>query len=254
MAYGQHGRTMNLIKNFHQCTFCNSRRSFVSIEENLGQTLRKFNFPYNLSDFETLSYKNYSCGSCGSSDRDRLYKLYIDKVKGINSSSKILDFAPSKQFGDYLKSFTKNYRSADLFIDGVDDRVDITNMSIYKNDTFDFFVCSHILEHVDDDVKALSELYRVTKKGGKGILMTPIIDIDNIQDEDPDVKDTKERWKRFAQDDHVRLYEKEVFLKRVRDSGFRVHIYKYSNLGLKNILKNGIYLKARLYIVEKPAD
>jgi len=99
---------------------------------------------------------------------------------------------------EYVKSITKNYRSADLLIESYDDKVDITNMKEYKNNTFDFFICSHVVEHVDNDEKAMRELHRVLKPGGKGIIMTPILPRKGVHDEDPSVTDVDERWRRFA--------------------------------------------------------
>lgn len=58
------------------------------------------------------------------------------------------------------------YRTADLMMSGVDDVVDITDMNSYADGSFDFFICSHILEHVSDDGRALNELYRVLTAGG----------------------------------------------------------------------------------------
>lgn len=235
----------------HKCIFCGNKVNYVSIEGDLGRKLKEHRFPYKLSDFETLSYRNYKCPKCGSSDRDRLYRLYIDKYERFTKKSQVLDFAPSRLIDEYLKSKKIQYRSADLLIDNVDDKVDITNMTIYEDNKFDFFICSHILEHVDDDSMALSELFRVLKPGGRGILMTPIIDKNGVQDEDPKIKSINERWRRFAQDDHVRLYQKDVFLKRVETAGFKVSQYDYKSLGLWSIIKNGITLKSKLYIVEK---
>ena len=72
-------------------------------------------------------------------------------------------------------------------MENVDDKVDITDMTIYPDNHFDFFICSHMLEHVFDDRKALRELYRILKWGGQGILVVPIVlSIDEI-DEDPSV-------------------------------------------------------------------
>ena len=106
---------------------------------------------------------------------------------------------------------------------GVDDKVDISNMWLYDNNQFDFFICSHVLEHVPDDHKALSELHRILKPGGTGILMVPIIlGLEEI-DEDPFETDESERWRRFGQHDHVRVYSKEGFLKRARDAGFFIY-------------------------------
>lgn len=240
-----------LKKLFYKCTFCNKSSGYSSIQKDLGNKLNKFGFPHKLKDFETLSYKTYKCINCGSSDRDRLYKIYIDKFEKFTKKSDIVDFAPSALFEKYMRSRPGQYRTADMFIKNVDDNVDITDMKKYKDQSFDFFICSHILEHVTDDKKALNELHRILKNGGKGILMTPIINKTDIQDEDPTVTNTSERWRRFAQDDHVRLYEKSEFLNRVKDAGFNITVYSYRNLGIWNIIRNGIYLKSRLYVVTK---
>lgn len=238
-------------KIFHKCVLCGSTSGFTNIEKDFGEKLKKHKFPYELDDFETLSYKSYSCVNCEAGDRDRLYKLYIAGYENINKKTKILDFAPSKKLEEYLRNKTRNYRSADLYLDDVDDKIDITNMKQYKNNSFDFFICSHILEHVDDDNKAISELYRVLKPGGRGILMTPIIDKDGVQDEDPKLKNIAERWRRFAQDDHVRLYEKKVFVSRVVREGFAIKVYGFWNLNIVSMIRNGISLRSRLYVLEK---
>ena len=171
----------------NKCNICGKVSKFSSLEDWLDRTLVEKGFPYPLSAFETLNYKRYGCSYCQASDRDRLYRLYFDKFL-TKRKLKLIDFAPSTGLQEYLKS-RKNilYRSADLYMQDVDDKVDITDMKKYKNGQFDFFICSHILEHVDDK-KTLNELYRILRKGGKGILMTPIIDDDSVFDEDINLK------------------------------------------------------------------
>jgi predicted SAM-dependent methyltransferase len=220
----------------------------------LQATLKNFGFPYLLSRFETLSYKHYACSVCNASDRDRLYKLYIEKNL-TNKKTRLVDFAPSTPLQKYLKN--KNniiYRSADLMMPNVDDKIDITDMKQYADESFDFFICSHIIEHVTDDSKALKELHRILKKDGSGILMTPIINKKGVFDEDVSVTDVAERWRRFAQDDHVRLYEKKIFIKRVQETGFIIEQHGYMSLGLFNFIRNGIRLKSKLYIVRRLND
>ena len=81
--------------------------------------------------------------------------------------------------------------------------------------------------------------------------MTPIIKIGDAFDEGLHVKDESERWRRFAQDDHVRLYTKAEFLKRVEQAGFKVKQYTWNDLGCIKLIKHGISTKSVLYIVEK---
>ena len=42
--------------------------------------------------------------------------------------------------------------------------MDITDIQ-YPDNTFDVIYCSHVLEHVQDDRKAMAEFYRVLKSG-----------------------------------------------------------------------------------------
>ena len=238
----------------YKCALCGSSRGYNSLESSLGKSLADAGFPYSLDAFETLSYKRYQCLNCSASDRDRLYALYINKTQIFSPKKKvkIVDFAPSPALSGFLKSQPGAiYRSADLFMESVDDKVDITDMKTYKNNQFDFFICSHLLEHVSSDEKALNELRRILKNGGRGILMTPIIDKHGVMDEDVNLKDKAEQIRRFAQDDHVRLYERRIFLERVRESGLKIETITWQDLGLINWLRNGLTLKSKLYVVHK---
>jgi ubiquinone/menaquinone biosynthesis C-methylase UbiE len=133
----------------------------------------------------------------------------------------------------------------------VDFAVDISDMSIIPSESYDMFICSHVLEHVDDDRKALSELFRILKPGGAGILMVPIIlRIDKI-DEDPTIMDVETRWQRFGQYDHVRLYSKNGFIQRIQEAGFVLAEYGVEHFGREVFIESGISLKSVLYIGRK---
>ena len=118
---------------------------------------------------ETINMEYYMCSNCGASDRDRLYALYFNKYLNNNPAGKfkVLDIAPAKALSSFLKRKPQlSIRTADLFMEGVDDVVDITDMNGYEEGVFDIFICSHVLEHIQDDLKAMKELYRVLRKGG----------------------------------------------------------------------------------------
>jgi predicted SAM-dependent methyltransferase len=142
-------------------------------------------------------------------------------------------------------------RTADLMMPEVDDCVDIMDMSCYTTGTFDFFICSHVLEHVSDDLQAMLELYRILKMGGKGILMVPILLSTTQTDEDPTLEDIGERWRRFGQDDHVRRYSKQGFIERAEATGFEVKQYDQTYFGQHVFNKHGISASSVLYVVEK---
>ena len=164
----------------------------------------------------------------------------------------MLEIAPSRPLSEMLKKTEKvNLRTADLMMDGVDDRIDITDMNCYAEGAFDVFICSHVLEHVPDDSKAMRELFRILKRGGWGILMVPIIlTLDQI-DEDPLLKDIGERWRRFGQNDHLRMYSKNALVERAEGAGFVIRQFGSEYFGADVFKMYGISNKSILYVVEK---
>lgn len=100
-------------------------------------------------------------------------------------------------------------------------KMDIHDIPFEEN-TFDVIFCNHVLEHVRDDIKALSEMQRVLKPGGWAILQVPFFyPLPDTTYEDPTITDPKGREKAFGQDDHVRMYGKD-YAKRLASTGLHV--------------------------------
>ena len=245
----------------YRCPVCGSRvKTFAPLPKYYTDNLQKYGFPFNLEEAETCNDQGYLCPFCQASDRDRLYALYIQnyllRVKS-DGVIKIVDFAPAAPLSHFIRKLIAqsgqdiSYRTADLYAEGVDDKVDITDMRLYESNQFDFFICSHVLEHVEDDRKALRELYRILKPSGRGILMVPILlGLEEI-DEDPSVVDEAERWRRFGQFDHIRLYSKAGFIERIREAGLVIHQYGKGFFDEKLLTETGITSQSVLYVVEK---
>jgi len=210
-------------------------------------------------ELETFNFLEYSCPFCGATDHDRLYALHLDEIMAKDHRQEgiqIVDFAPVRCLSAYIRKELRrhagSYRTADLFMPDVDDKVDLMDMHIYRDGQFDFFICSHVLEHVNDDRKAMRELFRITKPGGSGIVMVPVaLDLQQV-DEDPSVTDTAERWRRFGQDDHVRLYSKKELVERLRHTGFEVAELGVAHFGAEKWDPLAIQRKSILYIVSRP--
>jgi predicted SAM-dependent methyltransferase len=79
----------------------------------------------------------------------------------------MLHFAPDDILRKKFSQRFSDYRAGDLF------RADV-DCNCMASDSFDAAFASHILEHVDDR-KAMAELHRILKPGGKLIAMVPII-------------------------------------------------------------------------------
>ena len=237
----------------YYCIGCNRNwKAFKPFPYVWFKMLKDAGWKYTLEDAETLNYKNYTCYGCGINDRDRLYLLYFRNILKTEKKYNIVEFAPTPVLSSFFKKYENiTHRTADLFMDKVDDKMDLQDLFLYTNEQFDIFICSHILEHVKDDIKALKELYRITKKGGHGIAMVPILEGVDKTIEDATLENAKLRMKYFGQGDHVRLYSKVDFIKRLESVGFTVRLLDERYFGNEVFYKNAIRSKSVLYIVEK---
>ena len=120
------------------------------------------------------------------------------------------------------RSLGAGYVTADLTDPEVMVRIDITNID-FPAESFDVIYCSHVLEHVADDRKAMRELQRVLKRDGWGVLQVPIRP--GVTYEDPTIVDPQERLRAFGQEDHVRQYGDD-FADRLREAGFDVQVVR----------------------------
>ena len=197
-----------------------------------GKSFRKFiSYGYNKVRKNALSPSTYSL------ERHRMLWLYLKNETEIFSRKiKLLHFAPEPAFhGIFKKSNNISYDTIDLNSPLAKIKADICNLPLEDN-TYDFILCNHVLEHIDDDIKAMSELYRVLKKGGIGIFQIPI-DINRDKTfEDSSIKNPKERNKVFGQYDHVRIYGTDYY-DRLRSVGFSVEQVKYSDNLTKDEIK-----------------
>ncbi|GAA4084647.1 class I SAM-dependent methyltransferase [Nocardioides kongjuensis] len=236
-----------------QCNVCGKRGRFSDITADLDSTLAAHGSRYRVADFETLNARYYQCLECGASDRDRLYLLWFERFLSRGPRRRVLEFAPSRPLEARLRERPDvDYRSADLFMPDVDDVVDITDMKGYPDGAFEVFICSHVLEHVDSDAAAISELHRILAPGGRGIAMVPIAP-DGAFDEDVSETDVSERWRRFGQDDHVRLYDRTTFVRNLAAGGFVVEQLGWRAFGLQRMLRHALAPRSVLYVVTKPA-
>lgn len=249
----------NIIKNLnnrHYCPVCSSKMLFfVPLSDQFKSTIYIHNQKFSFLDAETLNHKAYTCSNCGASDRERLYALFLKKFIFPFSNIKNMDFihfAPENALRKFMKKVSFNvYRTADLMMNDVDDHADLTKLDMYLTNSFDFFICSHMLEHIVDDKKAVSELFRILKLGGKGILMVPILlGLEDTYEDDTIVSE-EERLKHFGQEDHVRAYARADYIKLLSDSGFKIKEYTVNDFTKEEFLMTGIDIKSVLYIVEK---
>ncbi|MEL6810907.1 MAG: class I SAM-dependent methyltransferase [Bacteroidota bacterium] len=189
-----------------------------------GKSYRKF-LPYG---YENVRENVLAPGTL-SLERHRLFWLYLKNETSFFGPERlrVLHFAPEQAF---LKRFRKlnhlYYTTTDLNSPIADVKADICSLP-FDNDSYDFIICNHVLEHIPDDTKAMEELYRVLAPGGMAILQVPYDRKRTITFEDDTITDRKERARIFGQYDHVRVYGMDYF-KKLASVGFQVEGVDYT--------------------------
>jgi hypothetical protein len=194
---------------------------------------------------------NARCPVCGSLERHRLLWLYFNERTDLfaDRRKKLLHVSPEYLIGRRLRAHPSiEYLSCDLQSRQAMVQMDITNINLPDN-SFDVVICNHVMEHVPDDLRAMSELFRVLKPGGWAILQTPIGRAPTV--EDPSLRAASERTHRFGQRDHVRLYGPD-YRDRLRSVGFDIHVDGYvRTLDPTIVASYGLDLNEDIYCCRK---
>jgi len=162
------------------------------------------------------------CPRCGSLQRHRHLWIFLEREMDVRG--RVLHLAPEAGLERALRARPGvDYVSGDLEPGAAMLTLDLQRLAL-ADASFDWILCSHVLEHVPDDRAAMRELRRVLCPGGTLIVQVPMYG--EATDEDPSVTDPSQRRARFGQHDHVRVYGSDV-ADRLRDAGLTVEARVY---------------------------
>lgn len=166
------------------------------------------------------------CPGCGALERHRLLWLFLERETDLFAGGALLHIAPEYAFLRRLSRMSAlHYVTGDIDSALVNHRLDLMDIP-FAAESFNFMICNHVLEHVEDDRLALAEIHRVLKPGGWAVLMCPVDYRQPTTLEDPTVVAPEDRHRAFGQGDHVRLYGRDYPL-RLQDAGFAVRVDRY---------------------------
>lgn len=173
-------------------------------------------------DFIELGYRlpNEACPQCDSHARHRAFYLWLSREYSLQDRSGVaLVFAAEGA----LASFWKNAETLKVYrVDieagrGKDLLSDLTRLAIATN-SVDLLWCHHVLEHIEDDRAAISELLRVLRPvHGELIVSVPMI---------PGGITEEYGFCDLKQSGHWRIYGDD-FADRLTESGFSVRVVDY---------------------------
>ena len=211
-----------------------------------GSSYRKF-----LSYGHQNLRQNALCPGTLSLERHRLLWLYLDrKTTFLTDSIRVLHIAPEQVFYKKFKSFSHwDYTTSDLHSPLADVKADICALP-FEDNSYDFILCNHVLEHIPNDLKAMEELYRVLKPGGTAILQVPLEEDRENTFEDDSITDQQERTRIFGQYDHVRVYGQDYY-NRLQKAGFKVTPVDYIKEVTEGDIKRFALPTERIPVVTK---
>jgi SAM-dependent methyltransferase len=196
---------------------------------------------------------NTQCPSCNCLDRHRLLWLFLkSKTDFFRKPLKVLHFAPESILEKAFRSMPSlDYTTADLHSSRAMVKMDVMDIQSEDN-TYDVIICNHVLEHVIDDRKAMSELFRVLKPDGWAILQVPLDYNRTTTLEDPSINTPEAREQFYWQDDHLRLYGRD-YPQRLIEAGFQAEALNFiQQLGDSAIKKYGLDPQELIYLCQKP--
>ena len=190
-----------------------------------GSRYRRF-MPYGY----VTSREDALCPHCLSLERHCMIWLWLKESSNLfEGYPRLLHIAPEVSLMRHFKRHyrdSKNYITADLESPLADLHFDVQSIPL-EDQSVDVIICNHLLEHVEDDRRAMAELYRILKPGGWGIMLVPEDRGRATTFEDDTITDPDERTRIFGQYDHRRIYGKD-YDERLQKVGFRVERIAYT--------------------------
>ena len=187
-------------------------------------------------------------------ERHRLMWLYLKNESNFFSAAKleVLHIAPEQCFyGKFKAQKNLNYLTGDLESPIADLHFDLHAIPL-ENDRFDVVFCNHVMEHVDDPIQCMKELFRVMKPGAWAIMQVPQDMSRQTTYENPTITTPEDREKHFWQKDHVRLFGRD-YPQWLEKAGFELEYYDINQKFDANTIERYRLIKDELlYIAKKP--
>lgn len=132
--------------------------------------------------YDYLYREYYNCLRCGSNPRQRAVMKIVKELFPNWKNDFIHESSPSGATFQRMLKECRNYSYSYFYPDKdlgmtLEGEGAVTNQNLqaltFANNVFDIFITQDVLEHVNEPKKAIQEIYRCLKPGGKHIFTVP---------------------------------------------------------------------------------
>ncbi|MBT8241020.1 MAG: class I SAM-dependent methyltransferase [Acidimicrobiia bacterium] len=195
------------------------------------------------------------CPRCNAKARHRRIWHFLEQDPStMTGGGRILEIAPWPALAAALRRLGgSTYVGLDLEHTGP--HVTVVGDAVampFPPGSFDFVLCIHVLEHIEDDRSAISALFDIVKPGGWALVSVPLR-LDRPTHEDPSITDPDERARIFGERSHVRFYGTDFF-DRLVSVGFQVDLDPAADIPSDVAERYGLRYDENLFRCMKPID
>ena len=173
-------------------------------------------------------HRSLTCPRCNALGRHRVDWLYLtDHTDMLRRPARLLHVAPEVCLEAPLRRMAHvDYLSADYDSTLAMEKLDVRSIH-HADESFDAVICNHVLQLVDNDRAAMSELCRIVKRGGWALIQSSVDEQreDTIEKSLADRTDTDSgRYEEVFQ----RIYGRADYIRRLEQAGFTVTISDFA--------------------------
>jgi SAM-dependent methyltransferase len=192
---------------------------------------------------------NAQCPGCGSLERHRALWLFLrEHTDFFARRTRVLAVAPEEFLQSRAVGLPWDYLSIDVAAGKAMRQMDLTALDLPDMDR-DLVIAYHVLEHIVDDRTAISEIARVLRPGGMAILAVPLggeLTDERFLEASADV-----RTAAYGQSDHVRLYGRQDFPDRLRQSGLETRHIRVGDVFGGHVARFGLIADEVFFVARR---
>lgn len=192
------------------------------------------------------------CPRCNAKARHRRVWLYLaSRTSLFTEPHRVVDVAPKYSFSRRLSRMPNlDYVAVDIANrPNISLRMDLTAAPL-ADSSADAVICVHVLEHIENDRRAISEIFRILRPSGWALISVPLR-LDQPTYEDPAIVSPAAREAAFGETTHVRMYGYDL-LDRLTAAGFEVSLDLADDVDESTKARYGLLDDENIFLCRKP--